>query len=54
MPSQFVYTVVSIVEKFARKEMCLWSSLSKDIVLKVQLSVLQEARSRTLHSLEQH
>ena len=49
-----MYTVVSIVDKFARKELCLWSSLSKDVVLKIQLSVLQEARSRTFTSLEQH
>ena len=54
MPSQSVYSVVSTVDKLARKELCTWSTMSQHEVLKIRMSVLQETRSRTFSSLQQH
>ena len=51
MPSQSVYTVVSIVDKFARKELCLWSSLSKDVVLKNTIVCASRSKEQDLHFL---
>ena len=52
-PSQSVYSVVSTVDRLARKELCTWSTMSQYEVLKIRMSVLQETR-RTFSSLQQH
>ena len=49
-----MYSVVSTVDKLARKELCTWSTMSQHEVLKIRTSVLQETRSRTFSSLQQH